>query len=160
MLELSIREEPWASVWPDAKLLAELHSAEVDAGVAPERSLEVDEKAMEVLNTGGWLRIIAARLGPRLIGYFTWQLTHDLESKGLLIAQQGAWFVLPGYPRVAHRMFQESLSLLRAAGVRCVFPHHRLQGRGAHLGRFFESQGAKPIQVTYSLWIGESHAEH
>jgi hypothetical protein len=38
--------------------------------------------------------------------------------------------------------------------VQCIFPHHRTQGRGARIGRFFMRRGAKHIQQTYSLWIG------
>lgn len=155
MLELSIREETWDEIWPEASGLAAMHSEEVDSGVEPRRVFAPDVDGMRVLNAQGWLRLLGARLGPRLIGYFTWQLNYDLESKGLLVAAQGAWFVLPGYPRVAFGMYEESIRMLRGLGVQCIYPHHRLQGRGAHLGRFFERQGAKPIQTTYSLWIGD-----
>jgi hypothetical protein len=36
-----------------------------------------------------------------------------------------------------------------------MFPHHRLHGRGAGLGRFFRRRGASEIQRTYCLQIGE-----
>jgi hypothetical protein len=96
-----------------------------------------------------------ARKAGKLVGYFTWTVARDPESEGLLTGTQGAWFVEPGVPaRVSKRLWDRSVSDLKAIGVQCLYPHHRLQGRGAHLGRFFERQRAKPIKTEYSLWIG------
>ena len=91
-----------------------------------------------------------------LIGYFTWQLSLDVRVRHacFVIAQQGAWYVDPGHPIVAARMFDVSIEMLRDLGVKCVFPHHRTQGRGANIGRFFERRGAKHTQNTFTLWIG------
>lgn len=81
----------------------------------------------------------------------------DCESAGLVIAQQGAWFVSTGagFTKVGLRLMQRSIHDLRQLGVRCCFPHHRMQGRGAGLGKFFGRLGAKPMQTTYVLWIGD-----
>ena len=156
LAECVIDVEPWGSrFWADAKALAEAHFEEVDGGVAPGRSLKVNERLMGALSDAGVLKIITARIGGELVGYYTWNIQDDVESEGLLIAQQGAWYVSPSHPRVAFLMFHEAVRRLKEMGVQCIYPHHRTQGRGAHLGRFFKRQGAKEIQHTYSLWIGD-----
>jgi len=56
---------------------------------------------------------------------------------------------------VGHKMFKASIKMLKKLGVQYVFPHHRLQGRGKDIGHYFNKLGAKPIQLSYFLWIGE-----
>lgn len=147
MLPLVVREETWTQVWPDAERLAKQHHAEVQE-TAP---LSVDTETMFAMGQGGWLKIIAARLGLELIGYLTWQISTSVESDGVLVAQQGAWFLLPGHPRVALAMFEESLQMLRIAQVKLAYPHHRFSGRGSGLEKFFLRRGAKPLQTIYEM---------
>lgn len=155
----SIYPEPWSHIWPEAEALAQEHSAEVDLGVEPKRPHRVDSGLMEKLYQAGILKCFALRApSGRLLGYLTWQVMLDPESQGLVMAQQGAWYVAPGHGRAARALFSESLLFLRAFGVQHVFPHHRLQGRGKGIGRFFQRLGAKEIQHTYSLWIGDLNA--
>lgn len=155
MLRYAVAEVAWNRSWyEEARALAEAHFAEVDGGIEPKRPFCLDLALMDALANAGALLIVEARQGSALIGYFSWQVSPDVESEGLLIAQQGAWYVKPGHFRAAAQTFDASLVLLRARGVQCAFPHHRTQGRGAHIGRFFQRRGAKPIQTTYSLWIG------
>lgn len=152
---LVTREEPWDSFWPDAEGLAAEHSLEVDTGIEPRRRYAPDVARMRALNVMGTMRIFAARRDKKLVGYFTWMVMPDLESEGLVIANQGAWYVRPKEPHAAHTLFEYSIAMLKLLGVRCIFPHHRLQGRGASIGRFFERWKAKEIQRTYCLWIGD-----
>lgn len=155
MPDFIIELEPWSDgFWRDAESLATDHFEEVDGGIAPNRRFKVDEALMRLISDAGALKIVTARKADQLVGYYTWNVTQDVESEGLLIAQQGAWYVAPGHPRVALQMFHKSVEALRALGVQCIYPHHRTQGRGASLGKFFKRQGAKEIQHTYSLWIG------
>lgn len=155
---ISVTLESFDQFWPDAKPLCEAHAAEVDGGVEPNRRFKLDERLTRGLEDAGVLKIFAARAGRKIVGYFTWNVHLDIESEGLLIGMQGAWYVAPGYPRAAALLWSSSVAGLKAMGVKCVFPHHRVQGRGSHLGRFFERRGAVKIQESYSLWIGESHA--
>jgi hypothetical protein len=154
--ELNVQVESFDAVWPEADQLGLEHFCEVDGGVEPRRHYRLDEEQMRAMNERGILRILTARWGMKraLVGYLTWQLSLDVESKNLMIAQQGAWFVRPGHPRAAKRLFDYSIVYLRGLGVQCIYPHHRMQGRGRGLERFFLRQGAKATQVTYSLWIG------
>lgn len=152
-----IQPETWAQLWPDAKPLAELHYDEVDGGVEPRRIMSVDTEQLAMACQLGSLKIWSARRNGQLLGYILWTVCFDPECKGLLIAVMGPWFVLPGGPHgLGARIFDESLQGLRALGVLCCFPHHRNQGRGAHLSRFFAARGAKPIKTEYSLWLGAS----
>lgn len=153
---LTVQEEPWSGdLWADMRASACTHFEEVDGGVEPKRPFKLDLRLMQAMADVGSLKVIIAREDGRLVGYFTWSIMLDVESEGLSVGHQGAWFVQPNNPRVAHRMFKASVAMLQAYGVQCIFPHHRTQGRGANIGRFFKSQGAKDIQRTYSLWIGD-----
>jgi len=152
---LTLSEESWDSAWPEAAALAAKHFEEVDGGVEERRIFAPDVSKMRALNAMGVLRIFVARRDGKLVGYFTWQIMPDLESQDLLIATQGAWYAELGESRVGFRLFEFSIAALKALGVQMIFPHHRTQGRGAELGRFFKRWGAKHIQDTYSLWIGD-----
>lgn len=152
---LVIGVEALAGIRLEAARLAMEHFAEVDAGVAPHRPHDPDWEEMERIEAAGAMLVYGARIEEKLVGYLTWQLMDDLESKGLPIALQGAWFVVPKHPLVAWKLFLWSMNDLKARGVKLLFPHHRTQGRGAGLGKFFTRLGAKHIQQTYSLWIGD-----
>lgn len=156
MRDCVVAVEPWGEAfWRDAESLARAHFEEVDGGVAPKRQLALDVDLMTALADAGALKIITARKAGEMVGYYTWNVTSDVESMGLLIAQQGAWYVSPGHAGAAVRMFDLAVQALRDLGVSCIYPHHRTQGRGANIGRFFQRRGAKEIQRTYSLWIGD-----
>jgi hypothetical protein len=153
---LEIWREPFAAVWPEVQVLTQKHYEEVDGGVEPKRKHAVDAAAMHAISKAGVLVVLTARLDGVLVGYFTWNIQNDIESKGLKIGLQGAWFVSPDAPRrTAVWLWERSVREMQAMGVQCIFPHHRTQGRGANIGKFFMRRGAKPIQTTYSLWIGD-----
>lgn len=156
---LQIAQEPWSGAfWSEAETLAKAHFEEVDGGVESGRSLNLNLNVMQWASDNGTLKLFTARMSGRLVGYYTWNISDDVESRGLLIAQQGAWYVAHGYPRAAYRMFDFAISELARMGVQYAYPHHRAQGRGADLGKFFRRRGAKKIQDTYSLRIGGLHA--
>lgn len=156
MPQVTVELESWDQFWPEAVPLVRCHFTEVESGVEPRRRNELDTEMMAALSRHGALKLFSARnVAGELIGYLTWTLTPDVESRGLLIAMQGGWYVLPGHPRAAVQLFETSLEVLRGLGVRCVYLHHRTQGRGDALGKFFRRRGGKLIQHTYSLWIGD-----
>lgn len=157
MSRIELEEPRWGEIKAEVMPLAEQHYQEVDGGVEPKRKFLIDDTVMEQMDKAGLLKIIVARVDGFLAGYISWTVTYDPESKGLLIANMGPWFVLPEYAKnsLGHKMMDKSLSLLRDLGVQMIYPHHRLQGRGSDLGAYFLRLGAKPIQMTYSLWIGK-----
>ena len=155
MSDYSVGLEPWSDgLWAEMKPHAEAHFAEVDGGLEPYRQFNLDLRLMHAIADAGSLKVVIARKAGELVGYFTWNLMLDVECEGLLIAQQGGWYVAPGHPSVAAKMFDASVAAFKAMGVKCLFPHHRTNGRGSNIGRFFQRRGARHIQHTYSLWIG------
>jgi hypothetical protein len=155
LADVVIREEGWHSMAVEAEALGREHFKETDEGVEPRRPWKLNMKMMGQIYDAGVLSIMSARDGEKLVGYHFWTITPDVESDGLIIAQHGPWFVLPGYPGIGGKLLKESLPVLKARGVHVCYPHHRLQGRGARLGDFYRRLGAVEIQHTYSLWIGD-----
>lgn len=154
---VNIGREAWDAVWPEIDTLFAEHFGEVEGDLAVQRPYRLDEPAMRAMHAAGMLRIVTARIDGTLVGYCMWQVTRDVESAGMLIAQHGPWFVRKGYAHLmlGPKLFDESIKDLRAIGVKNAFPHHRLQGRGARLGTFFRRRGAVETQRTYSMWLGE-----
>lgn len=150
--------EPWNSVWPAIDALFAEHFNEVEGDLAHNRPYRLDEPALRWMNMIGVLRIMTARVDGILAGYCMWQVTRDVESAGMLIAEHGPWFVAKRYAKLllGRKLFDASIADLRAIGVKNAFPHHRLHGRGAKLGAFFRRRGAVETQRTYSMWLGEA----
>lgn len=151
--------ESWESISDEVLWLAERHFTEVDGGVEPRRRFEIDQQLMAYGCRIGAIKIYTVRVSGVLAGYCTWNLSYDIESKGLLVATQGAWYTDQEFAGhgLGLKLFKWTLDELRLLGVKCVFPHHRTQGRGTEdrLGTFLVRMGAKLTQYTYTLWIGE-----
>lgn len=150
-----VTREPFEAIWPAIRDLVQAHAQEVEPQGTP-RKINIDVPRMIQADRMGLVRVFTLRVDGELAGYCSWNLSWDLESEGLPIATQGAWYVVKGAPwGSAAKLFMVSLDELKQLGVQCVFPHHRLQGRGVKLGKFFEHLGAIPIQLSYQLWIGQ-----
>jgi hypothetical protein len=149
--------ERWDAVWPEIDALFAEHFSEVEGELAANRPYNLDEPMMRAMDAAEILRIFTARVDGVLAGYCMWQVTRDVESAGMLIAQHGPWFVRKAYASLmlGPKLFDHSIADLRTLGVKNAFPHHRLNGRGAKLGTFFKRRGAIETQRTYSLWLGE-----
>lgn len=99
----------------------------------------------------GSLKMIIARKDGEMIGYMCWMLDFDIEAFGVLIAQQGAWYVRPGNYGVALRMFDWAMQKFRELGVQFVYLHNAERGRGQTLGKFFLRRGAVHTSNVYTL---------
>jgi hypothetical protein len=155
MSEVIIGEEKGATFWPDGDPLAKAHFSEVEGDLVLVRPYHPAVDVLRTLNERDIFRIITARRDGELIGYYTWTVMPDVESAGLLVAMQGAWYVKPGHPRVAYDMFLASMRILKASGVQGLYPHHRVLGRGRGLGKFFRRHGAVPTKCEYYLPLTE-----
>lgn len=157
--EVEYKIERWASCGVAMEALGRVHFHEIEDGVEPRRPWGLDMAQMTAIDAQGSLLSLTARVAGALVGYCMWTVNTDPESRGLLIANQGPWFVSPHSPKggVGLGLYRHSIRELRARGVKHIFPHYRLQGRGAELGKYFERLGAKQIQHTYSLWIGDDN---
>jgi hypothetical protein len=145
--------ETWGSVWPEGEWLAKAHFSEVEGRLAEKRPCRIDERAMAEAERAGVLRVVGARVDGRLIGYCTWSLLPDPESKGLTMANQGAIYVDPQFAGVGYRMVTFSLPGLRLFGADYALMHHRMLGRGARLWVWFIRLGATLIKHEYYLWL-------
>lgn len=146
---VQIEFEKVADVWQELEELARLEQIEVEE----ERPFRPDWKSMATLNSNGIFQVLTARVDGRMVGYFTWLLDFDMESRGTLIVNQSAWFVEKGHPIVAVRMFDRALSEFKRIGVEYAYLHHTIKGRGAALGRLFERRGAKLLGYNYIVKV-------
>jgi hypothetical protein len=155
--DVVIGTEAWDSLWPEIDGLFAEHFNEVEGDLAQNRPYDLNEPEMRNVNKKGFLRITTARVDGMLAGYCMWMASDDVESKGIRKADHGPWFVKPEYAHLllGPKLFDASIADLKIIGVKCAFPHHRLNGRGAKLGAFFRRRGAIETQRTYSLWLGE-----
>lgn len=158
-VEISFALQLFSEIEQEVQSLASAHFLEVDGGVEPRRKFEIDRDLMRYGSKCGNLRVYTARVDGALAGYVTWNVSYDVESRGLFIATQGAWYTDPGFSQhgLGLKLYKWSLAQLKSLGVQCVFPHHRTQGRGveARLGLWLRRQGAKLVKYEYSLWIGD-----
>jgi hypothetical protein len=145
--------ETWASAWPEGEALAKAHFSEVEGVLAEKRPCKIDEQAMIDAEKAGVLRVAGARVGGRLVGYCSWSLMPDIESKGLIVANQGAIYVDPRFAGLGYRMLTFSLPGLKMAGADYALMHHRMLGRGARLGVWFRRLKAVLIKHEYYLWL-------
>lgn len=152
-----LKHSGWPSFQQEVEALAKAHFAEVEGELQRHRPFELDWPVLEQMHMFGALKILEAKVDGKLAGYFTWEISLDVESKGQIIARQGAFYVDPGFQALGlgWKLAQASLGVLRDLGVRHVFPHYRMNGRGKNSGRFWKSLGAQETQVTCYLFIGE-----
>ena len=147
MSSLEIAFERVEDVWEDLEKLVAQEVVEVKE----KRRFGPDWDSMKALNETGVFQLLVARVDGRMVGYFTWLIDFDMESKGTLIVNQGAWYVEPGHPIIAAKMLDRAIAEFRRAGVNFAYFHHTVHGRGASVGRLFEKKGARLSGHTYTL---------
>ena len=147
MSELVLAFEKVKGIEAELERLAALEQVEIEE----ERPFHPDWNSMRILNEQGIFQVLTARVDSRVVGYFSWLLDFDLESKGTLIVNQMAWFVEKGYPIIAVKMLDRAISEFKKAGVEFAYFHHTVHGRGAGLGKLFERKGAKLLGYNYVM---------
>lgn len=152
-----MRQESWSECADEIVVLAEASWDETVPGLEPERRFDLDREAFAAMDRAGVLVIVTARgLDSSLLGYCSWVLQFDLESRGALIAQQGSWHAAAGCWGVGWKVFQASLVVLRQLGVQRCYPHKRATGRSAGADRFFKRLGGVAVMTVYSIELGSS----
>jgi|KBSMisStaDraftv2_1062788.scaffolds.fasta_scaffold00169_23 hypothetical protein len=146
--------EPFDSAWADAEPLALAHSREVNNGERKGHPFKLDVELLRQMEQMGRFLVMTARLNGKLVGYLSWTLTEDAESAGVMIADQGAWYVDTATPGFGKKMLDKSIVDLKRLGIHSIQFHHQLHGRGAKLGALFTRLGAVELQHRYGLWIG------
>jgi hypothetical protein len=144
--ELVIRFEAFKDCWSEGSQLVRAEAKEVEPYG---RDFNPDINSIITNEMLGVFRIIVARIDGRLVGYLTFMIDFDLESYGTLIANQTAWYLEPGHFGVAHKMYFFAVEEFKRLGVKFVYWHHTINGRGKSLGKFFERNGAHLMSMTY-----------
>lgn len=144
--------ERWKDIWPEVEPLARQHFEQDNPPGTPRHGLfDLDLEQFSLLDSSGQWLIFTARRAGRLVGYSTWTVLRDLECRGLLIADQGPLFVLPGQAS-GLVLYRTGLEYMRALGVWSIHPYHRVSGSGARLERYFTLRlGAKAIKIEYEM---------
>ncbi len=158
MPDVRIAVEPWASAQPECRALQAAHFAEVEGPLAALRPYRLNERLMQHAADAGFLHAVVARVDGVFVGYLTWTISDDPESTGTMKAEQGALYVDPSYARyrLMEKMVDFSIAFLRERGVKCLFMHHRMLGRGARLGLWFKRRlRAIETKREFFLWIGD-----
>lgn len=157
---VEIKSVPWSEAIEREMLpLAHAHFDEANHDSPEHRPFDLDCLTIRQIQAAGLMQLNAAWVDGEMAAYCTWTLGPDPESRKVLIANQGPWFVRddPNYRglKLGTTLFRRSLDDLRARGVKCVYPHHPMFGRGTALGAYFKRLGAIEMQRVYSLWIGD-----
>jgi hypothetical protein len=117
-----------------------------------------DFDTARLLDQAGALQIITARKDGRMIGYCMFDIGTSLEHRRLTCATQRMWFVHRDHRhgRVGWRLMTESIRRLSERGVRQVYPHHRVGCPTETVAaKMMRRLGATPLELSYSLWIGD-----
>lgn len=151
MSSLVIQFEKIGEAIADFKRLSAIECAEIEE----KRPVGADWKTMDIINTHGNFKVLTARVDGEMVGYFSYFLDFDIESYGTLIVNQAAWYSLPEYPMAGIKLFDRAMEEFKKLGVKFVYLHHTIHGRGAKLGRFFERKGAKLLGYNYVIDMKE-----
>jgi hypothetical protein len=146
---LVIEIEKVRDVWEELDALGAAEYIEVE----DERRRVPDWDSMKALNSAGIFQVLTARVDGRMVGYFSWLIDFDMESKGTLIVNQTAWYVEPGHPIIGVKMFDRAIEEFKRVGVEFAYLHHTVHGRGASIGRLFTKRGAELLGHTYKLKV-------
>jgi len=156
---IAFNKETVADVWDELEALGRRHFYEVDGHGAdePNRPYKLSRKLLDAAERVGVLHIYTARVDGQLGAYCLWNVGEDAESEGLLIADMGPWYVAPEHRRLllGAKVLKFSIKELKVKGVKNLYLHHRLHGRGCGAGILFDRLGAKEIKREFSLWIGD-----
>ncbi len=152
MSRVKLTFESWESFWSsggEALVSAEYneHRESLWKPLAPHHEV------FQSMSKSGMLQLLVARLLGRPIGFLMVTVSPDLESKKSLMAQQGAFYVLPDFPELhlGEALIEAMLMKLRVLGVEELELHHPIHGRGARLSSLFARLGAKSCNSTYLL---------
>lgn len=152
MSRVKLTFESWDSFWSsggEALVQAEYdeHQDSLWKPLAPHH--EMFQKMYDI----GALHLLVARLLGLPIGFLITTVSSDLESRNSLMAQQGAFYVLPNHPElhVGKSLIETMLTKLRLLGVEEIELHHPVSGRGTRLSSLFARLGARACNSTYLL---------
>jgi hypothetical protein len=140
--DISFQVEYLLAVAQEMVPLIVRHHAEVEP---PDIPLDVAWNELLALNAAGFLRVLTARDGVRLIGYVCTTIRCSLWSKPTLQAYVDAYYLDPTYRTgwTAYRMFKENDRMLRGLKVKRIFIAAEHVYKDARAGCLFRRLGYK-----------------
>lgn len=149
---ISFTVEDWAVVKDEAAPLWPLHWEEVGQNKI-KMQLDPDIGKLDRLNASGMLHIVIAREDGKLIGYHASIIDTLMHYKNVLAAKGDLYWLAPEYRKgsTGIKLLKEVERTLKLRGVQVMYDITKLY---LDKGPIFEHLGYKPIERTYSKWIG------
>jgi hypothetical protein len=144
-VELKLLE--WNEFWPWAEPLFADHRAELGQTQFP---LDVDVEMVKDFVADGNAIIMGLLVDESLVGYCIWYITMSFESRGVVVGQQGPWYVSPQWRHHGGWLFRKSFAVLRERGVAQVSVHCAPQD-AEKFGKFFSAMGGLEIAREWSI---------
>lgn len=150
---ISFSVENWTDVKSEAAPLWPLHWDEVGQNKA-KMKLNPDLDRLDHLNEAGMLHIVVARDDGHLVGYHASLVDTLIHYKDVLAAKCDLHWLHPEYRKgsTGLKLFKEVERTLKLRGVKVMYDFTKLY---LDKGAIFEHLGYKPIERTYSKWIGD-----
>lgn len=148
---VTIQEEPYETVWRDAKTLFAQHS--VDAGEAPDYHFGLNSDQFEALAQAGAWQIVTARANGRMFGYVSAIIGPSLERKDLITATQLGMFVSPDARgmNLPMRLQRYAVEAYRRRGVGKAIFRAGTNGSGPAMGAVYRRVGATSLGEYYEM---------
>lgn len=150
---ISFSVENWDDVKDEASVLWPLHWEEVGQNKI-KMQLDPDIQKLDKMNSLGMLHIVIARNNGNLVGYHASIIDTLIHYKNVLAAKGDLHWLHPEYRKgtTGLKLFKEVERTLKLRGVQVMYDFTKLY---LDKGAVFEHLGYKPIERTYSKWIGD-----
>ncbi len=100
----------------------------------------------------GQLSMVTLRDDGALVGYWVSIISPGLHYRTCLTAIMDMWFILPNHAVGSRRLIRAVEAELRRRGVQRWFAGEKLHNP---CGRLYEAIGMKPMERTFSKWLGD-----
>jgi hypothetical protein len=147
-VSITFQEEPFAQAYGDAAPSLEKHYEEIAEDKETIGKVDPDLAVYEALEANGRLRVLTARDGGKLVGYYVAILAPSLHYKSILCATEDMYYLDPDYRKgtAGIRLFVEAEKMIRAAKVVLTIAKTKV----AHdHGILFQRLGYRPFERVY-----------
>jgi GNAT superfamily N-acetyltransferase len=148
---VTFQHEPFRQFWRDAAPLLAEHA--VEAGEAPDYPDALNVPLMEILDDGGMLQTMTARMNGRMFGYLMTIIEPTLEDREMLQGWHSIFYASPDMPGIGMRLQRAAADALRERGVKQIIMRAGHRASGPRLGAFYRRLGAEDIGSLYRLEI-------
>lgn len=147
---MTFQEEPFETVWRDAKRLFAQHCS--DVGELSDEFTRKNITLLRRLDSLGMMQIMTARSNGRIFGYLVTILGPSLEDADLRVATQTTFYGSPDASGVGLRLQRASVLALQARGGKWnVIQRAGVRGSGARMGALYRRMGAEEYGHLYKI---------